>query len=1041
MLPSLRLGFDHPGYLWLLAALPVLWWIGSGPLQVLGPWRRRFALLFRTIVWVGVVLAIAGVQLVWVSDRVTVMYVLDQSESIPLAKRQVMLDYVTRSVATHRNHTREDRVGIIVFGRDAIIEMPPFDEDIAVRRLESNLDRTDATDIESALNLAQASMPEDTARRIVIVTDGNENLGRATQMASRLGDAGIGIDVVPVELDFANEVLVEKVDLPTEIRTGQPFEARIVVTNYSDDGGSATQNAGGDASDGDDSDGDASGPVKGLLRVKQSVSGEESLLLEQEIELDPGKNVFPLQHTIDQPAPYTYEAEFIPQNDDQDGLRKNNRATGFTYVRGKGRVLLIEDRSRQGDFDLYVQTLRDADIEVTKQNTDQLFGSLAELQTFDAVILAGVPRVGGGEGSGLVSFTDEQIQMLVRNTQQLGAGLLMIGGPESLGAGGWTGTELEKAMPVDFKIRNTKIQAVGALALIMHASEMAEGNHWQKVIARAAVKQLGPADYAGLLHWTMGGDAWLWGGRQGLLPVGPNRQAMMAAIGRMTPGDMPQFDPAMRMAAAALTRTPASMKHCVIISDGDPSDPTPGTIAAFKNNNITISTVAVASHGLTESQRLRRIAQATGGKYHQVKDGRALPEIFQREARRVARPLVFEPSGGTVPEVIFPHPMLDGVDRVMPRIGGFVLTQTKNSPLAQVLIQSPKPDSPENATILAAWTYGLGRTAVLTTDAGARWASSWTPWNDYEKFHSQLVRWLMRPTGDTGKFTLATQVRDGEVEVIVNALDKDDEFLNFLEMNATALDPELKPIALSMRQVAPGRYVGRFPVDQAGSYFVNVIPDEGTAPLTTGVSVPFSEEYRVRRTNLALINALAETKVNGGEAGIVMPAIDQRAADELVQVDTFRGGLPPARSIKDAWPWFLLAACVLFLFDVAVRRIAISFAWLGRWVRKRFGKAKATDTPTTRRLDELRQSKDAVSQSIDARRRSVRFDPQSVPTESTGQTSAPESSFDSPASSGKPPKESAKDGSRQSDGSTSDAPVSYTERLLEAKRRARKNRD
>ncbi len=180
------------------------------------------------------------------------------------------------------------------------------------------------------------------------------------------------------------------------------------------------------------------------------------------------------------------------------------------------------------------------------------------------------------------------------------------------------------------------------------------------------------------------------------------------------------------------------------------------------------------------------------------------PRIFQREARRVSRPLVYEPDGGAVPEVIFPHPMLDGVDRVLPPISGFVLTQTKESPLAQVLIQSPKPDSPENATVLAVWTYGLGRTAVLTTDAGARWASSWTEWEGYDKFYSQLVRWLMRPTGDTGKFTIATQVRDGEVQVVVNALSQDDSFLNFLDMNATALDPDLKPVALRMRQTAPG---------------------------------------------------------------------------------------------------------------------------------------------------------------------------------------------------------------------------------------------
>ena len=84
MLPW-RLGFDHPAYLWLLIALPVLWWLGYKSLAALGRFRRWFALAFRTVVWTAIVFAIAGVQLVWVSDRMTVMYLLDQSESIPQA--------------------------------------------------------------------------------------------------------------------------------------------------------------------------------------------------------------------------------------------------------------------------------------------------------------------------------------------------------------------------------------------------------------------------------------------------------------------------------------------------------------------------------------------------------------------------------------------------------------------------------------------------------------------------------------------------------------------------------------------------------------------------------------------------------------------------------------------------------------------------------------------------------------------------------------------------------------------------------------------
>jgi hypothetical protein len=561
----------------------------------------------------------------------------------------------------------------------------------------------------------------------------------------------------------------------------------------------------------------------------------------------------------------------------------------------------------------------------------------------------------------------------------------------------------------------------------MHASEMAEGNHWQKVIAKAAIEQLGPADYGGVLHWTMRGDAWLWGGKTGLLEVGPNRKAMLAAIGRMTPGDMPQFDPAMRMAVAGLVRTPASVKHCVIISDGDPSDPSATVINSFKKNNITISTVAVASHGLSESRRLQQIAQATGGKYYAVANGRALPRIFQREARRVSRPLVYEPEGGAVPEVIFPHAMLDGVDRVLPPISGFVLTQTKDSPLAQVLIQSPKPDSPENATVLAVWTYGLGRTAVVTTDAGARWASDWTEWGGFDKFYSQLVRWLMRPTGDTGKFTIATQVRDGQVQVVVNALGKDDSFMNFLDMNASALDPDLKPIPLRMRQTAPGRYVGTFPGDRAGSYFVNVIPGPSAAPLTTGVTVPYSEEFRVRETNQALIQALAASEPRGGEAGQITAPLGTQPTEELIDSDAFRGGLALARSIRDAWPWFVLAGCCLFLGDVFVRRVAINFDWIGTALKKMRGVTTEKDATVTARLDALKKSKESLDDSLERRRASVRFEPTAVDA-----TTEPIDSLDQPAAAGLASSSPGDQEASQSDG------PSYTERLLEAKRKARK---
>src|SRR5262245_42866254 len=231
-----QIAFDEPLWLLFLLLVPVLWIFSFKSLSGLGPNRRIFALLFRTAVFTLVVLALAGIQLQKISDRVTVIYLLDQSESIPKLTREAMLEYVPSDMEPHRRRgwagsAREDMAGIIILGREATIEYPPLADAIqTVGRLESLFDlRTDATNIASALKLAQASFPEDSAKRIVVITDGNENLGDARTVARTLADAGIGIDVVPIQLDLTAEVAIEKIALPPDIRRGQPMQATVVI--------------------------------------------------------------------------------------------------------------------------------------------------------------------------------------------------------------------------------------------------------------------------------------------------------------------------------------------------------------------------------------------------------------------------------------------------------------------------------------------------------------------------------------------------------------------------------------------------------------------------------------------------------------------------------------------------------------------------------------------------------------------------------------------------------------------------------------------
>ena len=1019
--------FDRPWYLLLLLLLPVLWYFSFRSLANLGTWRRLVAIGLRTLVIVLFVFALAEAQLLRISKKIAVIYLLDQSESIPLAKREAMLDYVAFETAKHRDANRGDYAGVIVFGRDANIEIPPFDADVTIRSIESLPGfRGDATNLAAAMKLAQATFPEDSARRIVVVSDGNENLGEGRVIASMLADAGVGIDVVPVQLSATAEVAVEKVTLPSDIRRGQMFETRVVVNCFSKPTPDNPQ-----------------GLVKGKLKLSRLIGRQEQLLDESEVVLEPGKNVFRFPHDIDEPAVYTYKADFVADNPAHDLMVQNNEATAFTHVRGRGRILLIEDWEHKGDFDTLVNRLRAQNLEVTVMSSDQLFTSLAELQGYDSVILGNVPRSSGENANEVTNFSDEQISMLVRNTEQMGCGLVMIGGPASFGAGGWTNTELEKAMPVDFQIKNAKVQAVGALVLMMHASEMAQGNHWQKVVARKAIQALGPLDYCGLIHWDFGGDSWLWAKNQGgLVRVGAQQRNMLAALSRMTPGDMPQFDPAMRMALAGFGRVNASVKHMIIISDGDPSKPAAGTIQGYINNKIQVTTVAVGAHGTVGHQTLQQIARATGGKYYVVNNPRALPKIYQREARRVTRPLIHEPAGGVSCQVVYDHEILKNIDpRSLPPLRGFVLTTLKQNPLVEQAIISPDPTPKgENSTLLASWTYGLGRTVVFTSDAGARWADGWTSWENYDKFFKQMIEWSMRPPAEDGKFTVATDIKDGKVRVVITALDKDDEFLNFIQMAGAAVGPDLDPFDIKISQVASGRYVGEFDAEKAGSYFVTVTPGPGKAPLIAGVSVPYSDEFRQQDTNVEFLTTLVNLTPEGGEKGkLIQGSLAQEEIDRLLEVDTFRTNLAPAFSSQDVWPWLLVIAATVFFADIFVRRVTIGFEWLApiwAWCGEKVFRRQRVAAPD-QRLERLRSRKAAISSQIDTRRAATRFEPQADPeVESQREL---DDVLDAVSSAGPPRSAPALPTTSIQPGAAEDDDT-YTSRLLKAKQKAWKDK-
>ena len=534
-------------------------------------------------------------------------------------------------------------------------------------------------------------------------------------------------------------------------------------------------------------------------------------------------------------------------------------------------------------------------------------------------------------------------------------------------------------MPVDFQIKSAKVVPVGALVLMMHAGEMPQANYWQKRIAFESIKLLGNRDYCGLIQWN-GTDQWLWGQSQGgLLRVGPVRKMMLAQVDQMMIGDMPAFDPALKMAATAFARVPGTaIKQMIVISDGDPVQPTATAIRALVQQGVKVTAVAVGSHGRLGSQMMRNLAQQTGGKYYEVKSASALPRIYQREARRVARSLVYEPRPPIQPAIVSPHEIVQGLQSPLPPVSGFVLTSVKQNPLVEVILRSPKPVTEKYATILAAWTYGSGKAVALTTDSGQRWARPWTGWESYDKFFSQLVRWSMRPLGDTGNYAVATNVRDGQTQIIVTALDENEEFINAQSMSAIVIAPDMTTRTIPVGQTAPGRYVGTFPSQATGSYLILVNPGVGRTALRTGVNIGYSVEYLDREANMALLKSLAGLVARHGEAGVLAePGLEPRRIEPLLRKNPFRRDLPPVVTDQSVWPLMVLVGSCLFFADVLVRRVPMNFLWLlpmlSRLRDTMLRRVPEAAEPET--ISRLRSRKQQLGAEIEGRRARTRFEP------------------------------------------------------------------
>jgi uncharacterized membrane protein len=887
VLGSLVLGpiqFDRPQWLWLIPVLGlVTWWIGRKSLSGMNSRTRWVAFIVRIVVIALLAGALAEPASRRVASDVSVTIVQDLSRSIPRVLDEQVDSYITR--AREQSRKSGDRLGLVTAGIGAYVQILPSKN---ARGLERQfVGATDGTNLAGAVRLALGVMPEDAANRIVLISDGNETIGSLRSAAEHARAMGVPIDILPVQLSYDEEVIVERVALPATVRGGEVINVKVVLT--------------------------ATKPTAGRLLITQNGQAidldPDSPSLGYEVVLDAGKNVLSVPVPPSAPGPQEFEAQFVPLGlvdsggiitpGTGDSLVENNRAQGVTFVGREGWVLLVAETRE--DSEHLERMLAEADIRAEVMPSDRMPTNLIELNRYEAILLVNEPAY---------NFSEQQQENLRQYVHDNGGGLAMIGGPESFGAGGWIGSPLEDALPIKLDPPQKRQMPRGALVLVIHSVEMPQGAYWGKQVCNAAVDALSRLDMAGIIevNWTMGVD-WV----HPLVPLG-DRVAIKQAINNLVFGDMQDFNPSLKLALNGLENADAGQKHCIVISDGDPTI-SRGLLQQFVKAGVSISTVGVFPHSTRDFNTLKDMAEITGGTFYPVNSQAALttlPEIFIKEAQTIKRSLIWEGDAFSPAVVAAPIESMRGITAVPP-ISGYVVAADRGG-LSMVTLRGQEDDP-----IAAQWQFGLGRVYTFTSDATTRWAPAWTGWSQFKAFWEQQVRWVMRPGGDANMRVTTSQ--DGDDTVIeIEALDGQGERINFAAFRARVAKPDGTGADVRIRQVGPGLYQGRVKSDEAGSYVLSMAyrapgaegesPIEGT--VQAAITRPFADEFRALDDNLPLLRDVAA--LTGGQVLAWDPS-----ADNLWR----REGIEMPVSTRSIWLWVAAAGIGMFLVDVGVRRVRI----------------------------------------------------------------------------------------------------------------------
>ncbi|PTY03359.1 chloride channel protein [Verrucomicrobia bacterium LW23] len=836
------LELNQPYALLALAVLGLLYYWQLQTLAPLSPWRRNASFLLRCLGVVLLVLALTDPRWLSQTRQTAVAWVVDRSRSVGEEAEKRAVPFFEE---TQRAAAMPSWKWIPFAGRSELVPTVAEGARVNIRQL-----RDENTNIAGALQFAQASLPPGYAKTIVLFSDGRETEGDLAETTRALKAAGVRVMAVPVQAPPRPEVLVRSVSVPRQIREEQPFQVGVeIVSNVETD-------------------------------AEVDIFRNGARIATTSIKLKPGTNRLENTQAVKGDKVFEYSAAVRAKS---DTIVDNNQAGAVVQAQGKSKVLLIADKPDQARY--LAVALRQEGIILDVRPATGAPVDLADLQNYDLVLLDNVPAT---------DLSPAQLELFATYVRDFGGGLLMLGGNNSFGLGGYYQTPVEDLLPVRCNFEKQKEDPSLALALVIDRSGSMGTDKMEmaKDASKAAVELLGPRDYVTVIAF----DHEAYSITE--MVSAADKAGVQQKISEIQSGGGTNIAPGLEMAYARLPGCPAKIKHVILLTDGVSSPgPFREMVSRMVQERITVSAVALGSD--SDQALLQDIANWGAGRYYFTDNPTSVPQIFARETMTASKSSVQELP--FIPKSALPAPFLTGIDMTTaPFLLGFVMTRLK--PTAEVWLTTETGEP-----LLTTWRYGLGQSGAFTSDARNRWAVEWLKWDGYGKFWAQTIRKLMRSASISRAQSTFKQERGG-MRLTMDVLDDQGRYLPEATGELLLLDPQGKPTKPVLTATAPGRLEAWFPTRDKGAYHLQATLRNGTDVLETqylSASTSYSEEFLLQPPDEAGLNTLCRET-----GGIYNPTPAQILADDT----------RTASSEMELWIPLVIAALAVFTLDVAVRR-------------------------------------------------------------------------------------------------------------------------